>query len=67
MSTQRCTVANHDEFFLRAGHCYVRSPDVSQKTNLPFIVAANKAYRNDVAFLALKCIDRIDSNVSINR
>ena len=55
-------VAQDEKFHAGARHGHVHAAQVAQEANLPRIVGTHQRNEDDIAFLALEPIDRVDGN-----
>ena len=64
MTRQGVTVAQDDNLHAGSGDGHIHAAQVTEETNLPFVVRPYHRYDDDVAFLSLKTINRIDTDES---
>ena len=64
MTRQSVTVAQDDDLHTRSGDGYIHAAQVTEEANLSLVVGSYHRYDDDVAFLSLKTINRIDANES---
>ena len=55
-------IAEDDEFHTGACDGHVHAAEVTQETNLSFVVGADEGDEDDVAFLALEAVDGVDAD-----
>ena len=55
-------IAEDDEFHAGAGDGHVHATEVSEETDLSFVVGTDEGDEDDVAFLALEAIDGVDAD-----
>src|SRR5689334_12326131 len=56
-----CAIANDHQLLSRTGHGHIHTADIAQETDAVIGVAARHADINNIALLALKTVDGIDS------
>ena len=55
-------IAEDDEFHAGTGDGHVHASEVTQETDLSFVVGTDEGDEDDVAFLALEAIDGVDAD-----
>ena len=62
MLGKRRSIPQDDELHPGAGNCYIHSAQVIQETDLPILIGTHEANEDDIAFLALETIHRVDGD-----
>ena len=59
MAGERLSVAEDDDFHTGSGDGNIHAAQVTEETNLPFVVGANHGNNDDITLLTLKAINGI--------